>query len=286
MKKTRLIAGLLALMTACSLCACGNDASSENAAESAVQESAAETAAPAEDEEEASESEADDDSNDAGTEESSINTVIQSSADYQPEDPASDEELAEVKQVLDDFFKANAEKDYDTLAKVYDVELLYFMDNGKTGDAAKYKEFLQDASHQGMLTMADPNVYEIDEPLCYNSHAGEYNDFLVTLNDYQEEADLTEHFKIDGLYSARMRASSHDTQDITDDQDDDVDVSGTVSGDINIDTEILIFRINGEWKCDLEVSMAKAFYSMFSGMSDEEFSMADDDFAFETEEDD
>ena len=95
MKKTRLIAGLLALMTACSLCACGNDASSENAAESAVQESAAETTAPAEDEEEASESEADYDSNDAGTEESSINTVIQSSADYQPEDPASDEELAE-----------------------------------------------------------------------------------------------------------------------------------------------------------------------------------------------
>ena len=281
MKKTRLIAGLLALMTVCSLCACGNDASSENAAESAVQESAAETTAPAAEESEDSDSDADEAAEDT---ESTANAVIQSSADYEPEAPASDEELAEVKQVLDSFFKANAAKDYDTLAKVYDVDLLYFMDNGKTGDAAKYKEYLQDAAHQGMLTMADPNVYQIDEPLCYNSHAGEYNDFLTTLNDYQEEADLTEHFKIDGLYSARMRTSAQDTQNFANDENDDVDVSGTVSSDINIDTEILIFRINGDWKCDLEVSMAKAFYSMFSGMGDDSsFELKDDDL---TEEDD
>ena len=260
MNTKRLTSALLALMMTASLCACGDDPAAEKPVSDPVEvadsvsadsaETAAESETPTETQAETSDSD------------ESADTEKQGAA------PVNEDELAEVQRVADAYFKAMEENDYEALLDVYDVEMLYYLENGEMGDREKYLQYLKEnvngengsSVHDGNTTFGDP--------VCANEEAESYNEFFRMLDEQSEgKTALAENFKVDGVYNMRMKSGgSVDTSNSTDESGINIDLN--VSGDFNIEMDIPILHINGAWKVDPAIGTTMSFYQMFSDMSD------------------
>ena len=260
MNTKRLTSALLALMMTASLCACGDDPAAEKPVSDPVEvadsvsvdsaETAAESETPTETQAETSDSD------------ESADTEKQGAA------PVNEDELAEVQRVADAYFKAMEENDYEALLDVYDVEMLYYLQNGEMGDREKYLQYLKETVNE----VNDSSVYDgnttFGDPVCANEEAESYNEFFRVF-DYHSEGKtaLAENFKVDGVYNVRMKAGgSVDTSNSTDESGINFDFN--VSGDFNIEMDIPILHINGAWKVDPAIGTIMSFYQMFSDMSD------------------
>ena len=251
MYKKRLTAALLALMMTASLCACGDDPVAEkNVSDSDLTEVSVESDAASEaTETEKAESESDETENNEAA-------------------PADNQELAEVQRVAEKYFKAAEEKDYETLADVFNVEFYYYMNNGEMGDRDKYIEYLKTMSDEDLgVSGADADT-TISDPVCANDHAEEYNNFFRTVDEQGNgESALAENFKVDGVYTMRMK-SSGSTESATQTEVSGISMDISVDGNYNLDVDIPILHINGEWKVDPGIDMMIGIYQMFAGMAE------------------
>lgn len=261
MNTKRLTAALLAWMMTASLCACGDDPAAEKPVSDPVEvadsvsadsaETAAESETPTENQAETSDSD------------ESADTEKQGAA------PVNEDELAEVQRVADAYFKAMEENDYEALLDVYDVEMLYHLQNGEMGDREKYLKYLKETVNE----VNDSSLYDgnttFGDPICANEEAESYNEFFRVF-DYHSEGKtaLAENFKVDGVYNVRMKAGgSVDTSNSTDESGINIDFN--VSGDFNIEMDIPILHINGAWKVDPAIGKLKSFYQMITDMMSE-----------------
>ena len=259
MNTKRLTSALLALMMTASLCACGDDPAAEKPVSDPVEvadsvsadsaETAAESETPTETQAETSDSD------------ESADTEKQGAA------PVNEDELAEVQRVADTYFKAMEENDYEALLDVYDVEMLYYLENGEMGDREKYLQYLKEnANGENGSPVHDGNT-TFGDPVCANEEAESYNEFFRMLDVQTGETALAENFKVDGVYNMRMKSGgSVDTSNSTDESGINIDLN--VSGDFNIEMDIPILHINGAWKVDPAIGTIMSFYQMFSDMSD------------------
>ncbi len=251
MKKTT--AALLALMMTASLCACGSD---DNPADTGSQElsaasesdAPAETTAPAD-----SGSSADEGTSDAAEQLS-----------YGEKPPASDE-LATVQYLADTYFKAIKNKDYDTLVDITDAELMCYISDGEMPDRDAQIEYVKSLC-------SDSADYTVSKPEKESGYAEEYNEFFKTL-DEQQGSKIADKFKVEDAYSVRLKAGAAgdiESSSISAESEGmDLDVAFSGSYDINVDIDMPIIKLNGEWKCDPQLSMMMSFYTAFSSMGDD-----------------
>ena len=260
MNTKRLTVAFLALMMTASLCACGDDPAAEKPVSDPVEvadsvsadsaETAAESETPTETQAETSDSD------------ESADTEKQGAA------PVNEDELAEVQRVADAYFKAMEENDYEALLDVYDVEMLYYLENGEMGDREKYLQYLKETVNEENGSSVHDGNTTFGDPVCANEEAESYNEFFRMLDEQSEgKTALAENFKVDGVYNMRMKSGgSVDTSNSTDESGINIDLN--VSGDFNIEMDIPILHINGAWKVDPAIGTTMSFYQMFSDMSD------------------
>lgn len=180
--------------------------------------------------------------------------------------PADAAELDEVQKVVDTYFKALKEKDYDTLLDVTDVELIYYLTNGASGTREDYITCLKEQVVTGD-TSAD-NL-EITAPKLADAYIKQYTDFFEMMDEMSEgETAFTDTFQIDRVYAVRMKASGTADASAASDETDSINFNISVNGDYNIDIDMPVIHINGEWKCDPAVSMAMSLITAFSSMAD------------------
>ncbi len=267
MTKKRLTAAFLAALMSVSLCACGNDDPAaeigsviEKTAEEVTSE--AEETVPEETEPETESTETENkeaDSEETGSEESGSDAA-ESGA------PAVTGEQAEVQKIVDTYFKALKEKDYDTLLDVTDIELIYYLSEGKTGTRENYIDCLRERVVNGD-TAAD-NL-EVTAPKPADEYIAQYEEFFGMMDEMSEgETAFNDTFKIDHAYAVRMKASGSADASAASDETDSFNFDISVSGDYNIDIVMPVIHINGEWKCDPAVYMAASLISAFSSMAD------------------
>lgn len=230
MNKRKLIAGLLALTMTASLCGCGTSKTEPEAAPESV------TA-----ESEAAENEA-------------------SAADSPEQDSeAADPELAEIKKIADAFFKANDEQDYEALAKIYDADLLYYLENEKIGTEEEILQYLKDNTAQAVPIAGQSNSFEISEPECRNEQAEEFNKFFEEM-DKSSNTELAKNFHVDGVYIINMKTKGSSAAD---------DSGAEADAGFDLDLPLAVLHINGEWKCDMAVNLTMSMYNAFSQMDDD-----------------
>lgn len=259
--KKRLTAVFLAALMSIPLCACGDSESVAENSDIAEQSTLVGEEASSEptEAESAAETSAESDS-ESGNAESASPENEESTV------PVDEDELAEVQQVADKYFKAVAEQDYDTLLEVTDVELIYYLSTGETGDRDQYIECLKDIVSDGnsYQNCDISSVYKEDDRLIE-----QYEDFFKIMDEATDtDSSISEQFTIDNIYAVRLKDSgSKDISNSSDDSDGvSVDISGSFDYDVDIDMPII--HINGEWKCDPGISMMIALYNAFSGMAD------------------
>lgn len=232
MNKRKLIAGLLALTMTASLCGCGTAKTEpETAPESVTADSAA-----------------------AENEESAADSAEQDSAETDPE-------LAEIKKIADAFFKANDAQDYEALAKIYDADLLYYLENEKMGTEEEILQYLKDNSTEAVPIAGQSTSFEISEPECHNEQAEEFNKFFEEM-DKQSNSELAKNFHVDGVYIINMNTKGSAAT-----EDSENGVEGEASFDL--DLPLAVLHINGEWKCDMAVNLTMSMYNAFSQMGED-----------------
>lgn len=253
MKHRMILAGILSM--AMVLTGCGQAADTSSTEENAAATTApAATEAPTEEETEAE--------TEAATEEE---TEAESEEEFEEEEtpseqPASAEELAEVQAAIDGYRKALEEENYADLVKYYDINVMYYMTTGKLASDEELSAELERQVADGELAAGESAVQgEFGAPVCYNSQAKEYNDFLASdifseggfedENGNTFEVNMAENFTIDGVYMFEYSAAG--------------DQEG-MSFDVSMDMAVL--RINGEWKVDTGLTMTMALAAMFEGM--------------------
>lgn len=264
MNNNKLTAAILAALMSVSLCACGTD---DPAADTGSKEYVtADTAAAeeqAESETDAAAPETDLSSADgagAGDAEESVSEVSESAAS------ADASELAEVQKVVDTYFKALEEKDYDTLLDVTDVELIYYLTNGELGTREDYITCLKEQVVTGDSSAGD---LEITAPELQDGYIKQYTDFFEQMDELSEgETAFADTFKIDRVYAVRMKAAGSTDMSAASDESDSINFDISLNGDYSIDIDMPIIHVNGEWKCDPAVSMAMSLINMFSNMAD------------------
>ncbi len=270
--KKRLTSALLALMMTASLCGCGDDPAAEEpvrdiAVETAAEaaETEAETAEVTTAEETAAESA--DSTEPAPAETAAAEQTAET--DNKGAAPVSKDELAEVQRVADTYFKAMKDGDYEALVDVFDVEMLYYLENGETGSREQYLEFLRDMSDEetGASSIENDNV-TIGDPVCANEQAEQYNEFFRKIDELSEgKSKLAENFKVDGVYNMRLQTSGT-TAASTSTDESGIKMNVDVSGSFDFGMDIPILRINGQWKVDPAIGLIMGFYQMFSGLAD------------------
>lgn len=167
---------------------------------------------------------------------------------------------------MDTYFKALKEKGYDTLLDVTDVELIYYLTNGASGTREDYITCLKEQVVTGD-TSAD-NL-EITAPKLADAYIKQYTDFFEMMDEMSEgETAFTDTFQIDRVYAVRMKASGTADASAASDETDSINFNISVNGDYNIDIDMPVIHINGEWKCDPAVSMAMSLITAFSSMAD------------------
>lgn len=177
------------------------------------------------------------------------------------ETPASDEELKEVQELVKKYAEAAKTNDYASLVTLTNVDMLQFISTGN--DSPSQEELINalkgvsdDTNEMTLVAEPDYSGMTFGEPRCYNSRASIYNDFLSSDSITAfSKADAASKYKIDGLYSFKMSGSS-DTQD----EDNGFGFSS------NVDMDIHVFRINGEWKVDTGYGMMVDLFNAFSSM--------------------
>ncbi len=251
MKHRMIMAGILSM--AMVLTGCGQAADTSSTEETAATTTApAATEAPTEEETEAETEEE--------TEAESEEEAAEGEEETPSEAPASPEELAEVQAAIDGYRKAIEEGNCAELVKYYDIDVMYYMTTGKLADEAELVAELERQVDDGELAVGESAVQgEFGAPVCYNSQAKEYNDFLASdifaeggfedENGNTFEVNMAENFVIDGVYMFEYSAAG--------------DQEG-MSFDVSMDMAVL--RINGEWKVDTGLTLTMAFATMFEGM--------------------
>lgn len=204
------------------------------------------------------------DSENSDTESSSSGSDVDPDA---PEEPASEEELAEVNELIEQYKKAVTDKDFATLAKITDADMLQYISEGKEATADELEALLSgengDGENVAYIGM-EVSEYEFGEAECHNSTASIFNDFLSdeAISALAEEAgtavDAAEKYTIDGVYTFKLNSKSS-TGD-GDESGEDASFSSDVS------MEMFVFRINGEWKIDCGYGMVVSMYNTFSNM--------------------
>ena len=272
MTKKRLTAAFLAALMSVSLCACGNDDPAaefgsviEKTAEEVTSE--AEETVPEETEPETESTETDNKEADSEKTDGEKTDSGKSGSDAAESGaPADPDELAEVQKVVDTYFKALKEQDYDTLLDVTDVELIYYLSEGKTGTRENYIDCLRERVVNGD-TAAD-NL-EITAPKPADDYIKQYTEFFGMMDEMSEsETAFNDTFKIDRVYAVRMKASGSADASAASDETDSFNFDISVSGDYSFDIDMPVIHINGEWKCDPAVYMAASLISAFSSMAD------------------
>ncbi len=263
--KNRLTSALLALMMTASLCACGDDPVAEETVSDIAVETAAETA------------ETDADSAAVTTAEQTAAaesetgepaSATQAATENRGAAPADEDELAEVQRVAETYFRATKEGDYEALVDVFDIEMLYYLENGEMGTREQCLNYLKemDPEETGAASIEDGNV-TIGDPVCANEQAEEYNDFFKMIDEASGKSKLAENFKVDGVYNMRLQTSGT-TDASTSTDESGIKVNLDVSGSFDIGMDIPILRINGQWKVDPAIGLTMSFYQMFSGLAD------------------
>lgn len=257
----KMTAALLALMMTASLCACGTDDPAAEETGSKAASSEAETTAPAET---------------AAPEETTAPAAGELSAEESEsesaepvaygEKPAAGDELATVQYLADTYFKALENKDYETLIEVTDVDLMSYITTGEMPDHETQLAFAEELCSSAMHGAG----VEISKPEKESEYAKQYNDFFKMMDEKSEgELTIAEKFKVEDAYAVRLKTSS--AGDIATSSDDTDGISIDVSGsfDINMDIDMPIIKVNGEWKCDPQLSVLMSFYNAFSDMADD-----------------
>ena len=184
-----------------------------------------------------------------------------------PEEPASEEELAEVTELIEQYKKAVTDKDFATLAKITDADMLQYISGGKEATADELEALLSGENGDGEnVAYIDIEVseYEFGEAECHNSTASIFNDFLSdeAISALAEEAgtavDAAEKYTIDGVYTFKL-----DNKSATGSNEESGE-EPAFSSDISMD--MFVFRINGEWKIDCGYGMVVSMYNAFSNM--------------------
>lgn len=230
MNKRKLIAGLLALTMTASLCGCGAAKTEpETAAESVTADSSA-----------------------AETEDAAADAAEQDSSEADPE-------LAEIKKIADAFFKANDAQDYEALAKIYDADLLYYLENEKTGTEEEVLQYLKDNATEAVPIAGQSSSFEISEPECHNEQAEEYNKFFEDM-DKQSGSEIAKNFNVDGVYIINMKTKGTASTE---------DSGSGAEENSSLDLPLAVLHINGEWKCDMAVNLTMSMFNAFSQMGDD-----------------
>ncbi|MBE6847995.1 MAG: hypothetical protein E7503_07705 [Ruminococcus sp.] len=172
--------------------------------------------------------------------------------DMKPEEPASADELAEVKDVIAGYLEANNNKDYAAMIRYYDVQFNYFMEHGETGSDPELVQYMQDAESEIFM---DYSNAVFGEPQCYNSMAQEYNDFLASdlMSEVETEDGETievspeEEFKIEGVYVFNVKNEA---------------------AGFSSEMDYAVLKINGKWQVDTALTLLYTFVSIFEGMGD------------------
>ena len=111
--------------------------------------------------------------------------------------------------------------------------------------------------------------WEITSAEPASAYVKEYSDFFALMDDMAEgEAAFAENFEIDGAYAVRMKTAGSTDVSTSSDETDSINFDFNISGNYDIDMDMPIIHINGQWKCDPVVSMAMSLYNMFSDMAD------------------
>ena len=242
MKKT-LTASLLALMMTASLCACGTDDDTAKAQPDTAASSAATTITTT-----------------AAAETTAQTAAESKSADYMQK-PSADDEAATVQYLADTYFKAVEKKDYETLADIVAVDLMCYVEDGDTGDRNAHLEAVKSLCSSSDQTAA----MEIGKPQKESGYVSEYNKFFKMMDEESGESELAKKFKVEDAYTVNYKTGGKGDFDTKTDKTDSgisVDISG--SYDVNMDIDMPIIKINGEWKCEPSVHMIMALMNAFS----------------------
>jgi len=255
MKNKKTLAGILAFSMMLAVVGCGEKEEIKN--NSAAEVTTAETAA--EEPEVTEEQTAADESADLDIDLSGSDFDFNMNEDApEEEEPASAEELAEVQELLKKYEKAVNENDYETIADITDIDLIYAISEGEEKDRDTIVSILKGETDSEDIVIPTTNLgTSFGEPRCYNSAAKTYNDFLSDPG-IAEMSDASSKYTIDGLYLFNMTSSS------TADSDEN---SAGISGNFNFNMDMYIMRINGEWKVDCGYGMMVDLAKMFGDMS-------------------
>ncbi len=256
MKKTKMLAGVLAL----SMIFAGCGKADNETKESSVEETTAAETTEAETTEEATEAETTTEAEEIGE------------GKPEEEEPASEEELQEVKDVIAAYETALKAKDYDTMVDLTDVDLLQYISTGKEGTKEELVALLkgETGDENAMVVEPDYSNTVFGEPRCYNSQAKQFNDFLSSdaMAFFAEEgegaSDTAEKFTIDGLYAFSMSSETSVETEVSSDAEISLNASGS------IDMDMYVVHINGEWKVDSGFIMVAGMYQALSSMAEED----------------
>ena len=274
MKKTKILAGILAVSMMFAGCGKTDDEKKDSSSEATTTTTEAETTETTTEAEEET-TEADADAEDGEPEE---------------EEPASEEELQAVKDLIAAYETAVKAKDYETMVDLTDADLLYYISYGKEGTKEELVSLLDgtaDAEEGAIVAETDYSNTVFGEPHCYNSQAKIYNEFLsnedlaMLAEEGEGATDVASKYTIDGLYTFSMSSDASASADTSAEEDADVDASINVNS--SFDMDMFVVRINGEWKIDTGYVMIASLYTSLSGMDESDFE--DDEFELDVEAD-
>ncbi len=275
MKKTKMLAGILALSMIFAGCGKTDDENKDSSTEATtVATTEAETT-----EEATTEAETTTEAEELGEE------------DPEEEEPASEEELQEVKALIAAYETALKADDYETMVDLTDVELLQYITKGTEGTKEELTALLkgETGDENTIVVKQDYSNTVFGEPHCYNSQAKMFNDFLASdaIAFFAEEGegvtDAADKYTIDGLYSFSMSSDTTANAE-TSSETEDGEGSMSFSSNGSFDIDMYAVRINGEWKIDSGFIMVAGMYQAFSGMADEDAEIGFDTEDAETEE--
>lgn len=269
MKKT-LTASLMALMMTASLCACGSDDDPAKSVPadtvSVTEQTTTETTTTTEQtttektttKKTTAEKSTTAKTTTARTEKSGKTTTAKKkdSAEYGKK-PSANDELATVQYLADTYLKAIEKRDYEKLTEIVDVELMYYLANGKTGT---HKEYLNEV--RSSCSSSGTGESEIGKPKKDPDTAKLFNSYLQKMDQNNGgQSNLAKTFKVESAYSVSIKTKTTSTSADAEVNGKKVKVNGSFSSTST--HEMPIIKINGEWKCDAGALMMMALMDEF-----------------------
>lgn len=185
---------------------------------------------------------------------------------------SEEDELKVVQDLLDQYETAVKDKDYETLAKITNADMLQYISSGKESTEEEIIALLKgegdENSDIASFVDTDLTEFEIDELECHNELVGELNDFLsdeAFSELCESEVNASEKYTIDGVYTYKLKSVSETGDDA------DVDFNS------NFEMEMFVLRINDEWKVDCGYGLIYSMYKAFSNVDTNDFEGFDDE---------